>query len=327
MPTTKSPPKPDPFRFPPATSTAGETTPKAATKNPKAGAANGQTKSEFVLGLSRTMPVAEVLKKAAEAGMTISPGHVHTIRSKAKRAASRPTKAKKAPRGTGKPTKASNKKPAGSIKPKAKGTRGERSDFVRSLPRTMPVAEVIKRAKQAGLAVSPDLVRKARGRGSLTLKSTGRKSKAAARAPKKTVFRPSKAAKAAKKRAAPKTPRKARKSAKADFVMSMPVTMPAKKVIEAAANRGLKLSDKYVYTVRSKAKRNAPKKVELMKPGKKATKRKTKREATTAKVTRAGLMTPEMVFARLALDIGLQRAKDLLAAVDEKLSALVATVA
>src|SRR5215471_16150325 len=43
---------------------------------------------------------------------------------------------------------------------------------------------------------------------------------------------------------------------KSDFVRSLPGDTPAKDVVERAAKKGMKLSEKYVYVIRSNDKRN-----------------------------------------------------------------------
>ena len=146
------------------------------------------------------------------------------------------------------------------------------SAFIRALPRTMPLEEVMDKAKKAGLSFSKDLVRKARTTDPLAATKTSKtKPKPAVKKARKPVSKPSRAAKAAK-----------------------------------------------VNVVRGKPKKTSAAKPRPVAPPKPVA------PVATRKV--ADLPTPEMVFVRLALDIGLQKAKDLLVAVDGKLAALVALI-
>ncbi|MBI5535185.1 MAG: hypothetical protein HY898_20835 [Deltaproteobacteria bacterium] len=152
---------------------------------------------------------------------------------------------------------------------------------------------------------------------------------------------------AAKGKKAPKAPSAPKKGAvsKAGFVRSQPTTMPAKDVVAAGAKLGLSLSPDYIHKVRStaKAKAKAPgkkaapkkapagkvaaKKVAAKKVPKKAApkkpvaKRAPKASAPrTIKAAGAG----EAGFRKLVIDLGVVRAKSLLAEVERKLGALIA---
>jgi len=100
------------------------------------------------------------------------------------------------------------------------GSGPNKSDFVRQHP-NLSAAEVVAKAKESGISISPVLVYKVRGRA---------------------------------KPGAAKT-RRAWKSSKggtaSDFVRSMPVTTPAKDVIAAAKAKGIRMSANLVYMVRA----------------------------------------------------------------------------
>jgi hypothetical protein len=104
---------------------------------------------------------------------------------------------------------------------------------------------------------------------------------------------------AAKKKA------KAAFGAKAAFVRGLPRETPAKEVVAQAAKKGLKLSENYVYTIRSAGTSKAAK----GKPGPK-TGRKGK---PGRKVAASNGMTPAEAQLRAAIaDLGLVRASEIL---------------
>ena len=98
---------------------------------------------------------------------------------------------------------------------------------------------------------------------------------------------------AAKKKA------KAAFGAKAAFVRGVPRETPAKEVVAQAAKKGLKLTENYVYTIRSSGSSKAAK----GKPGRKGT-------------SAADGMTPAEAQLRIAIaDLGLVKATEILEAV------------
>ena len=116
---------------------------KPASETPKL------TKTAYVLSLRPDMPAKEVVAKAKAEGLSLSEGHVYTIRSGSRKA--RP-KTKQAPktRKDGKTGKAA--KGVGSkTSPPATMTK---AGFVRSLPADMPAAMVVKAAKKAGIVMT-----------------------------------------------------------------------------------------------------------------------------------------------------------------------------
>src|SRR5262245_31668403 len=107
--------------------------------------------------------------------------------------------------------------------PRPKAGDPSKSDFVRK-HLNVPAAELVEKAKAAGIKLTPSLVYKVRSRtGSGKAARRGRRAGGSGR---------------------PNA---------SDFVRSMPRTMPAKDVISAAAKKGIKMSANLVYMVRSKA--------------------------------------------------------------------------
>jgi hypothetical protein len=94
--------------------------------------------------------------------------------------------------------------------------------------------------------------------------------------------------------------------------------MPAKDVVAAAARQGMIMTPDYVHKVRSTAKARGA--LSEGSAGRKSP-RNDFRFAKPLGVVRAG--TPEAAFRKLVLELGMQRAKDLLADVERKLGALI----
>jgi hypothetical protein len=126
--------------------------------------------------------------------------------------------------------------------PKAKTPKTQtKSDFVRSLPNTMSAADVVTKAKDAGLKITSQLVYKVRGRA----KGLGKRKRMAAAKPTVAVK---------KTQASVKPP-----ESKAAFVRSLPASTPAKDVAKLAKTAGIRLDVRYVYNVRGAAKMKAKK--------------------------------------------------------------------
>lgn len=284
------------------------------------------TKSEFVRSQPLTMSGPAVTELARQAGLTIATEDVYKIRSAAKRRAEKaskpkkpaaPTKAKAAKKTAApvkvtapkkvanKPMKPAKAKTAGSRKPDG----GDKSAFIRAQLSTMTPAQIVEQGKKAGFTFNAQYVYTVRAR-----TEQGKKPAVAAKKTKMT-----------KKPATPKPSPKAEKLNKAAFVRSMPLTMPVKDVVAAAKKQGMKLSDNYVYNVRTEIKKKSG-------PAKAKQVKQTPKPATKPNVAikkpavATGTMTPEMMLVRLALDIGLQRAKDLLVAVDGKIAGLIGSM-
>ena len=128
--------------------------------------------------------------------------------------------------------------------PRAKKTpkKQSKSNFVRAQPAALSAAEVLAKAKAAGLKITPQLVYKVRG----SAKAKGKAKESAA-------------AKATAVSTKPSTSTKPPKS-KAAFVRGLPASTPAKDVVKQAKAAGIKLGISYVYNVRGAAKMAAKKK-------------------------------------------------------------------
>lgn len=92
------------------------------------------------------------------------------------------------------------------------------------------------------------------------------------------------------------------KTSKTAFVLSLPLDMPAKDVIAKGKAQGLKLTEAYIYSIRSKAKGRV---------GKPAARRGRPPKAQSLAGARGGNGI-ERQFLNLALDLGLSRAENLL---------------
>lgn len=114
---------------------------------------------------------------------------------------------------------------------------------------------------------------------------------------------------------------------KAAFVRDQPLGTPAKTVVAAAARLGMTMTPDYVHKVRSTAKARslapAPGIADRRTSGRKIALRTDYNRLARPSfgVVRAG--TAEAAFRKLVLELGLQRAKDLLAEVERKLGALI----
>jgi pyruvate/2-oxoglutarate dehydrogenase complex dihydrolipoamide acyltransferase (E2) component len=139
------------------------------------------TLTKFILSLPRTLSVKEVIAKSKAKGMKASENNVYRIR--------RTFGTKAASTATAKPADAKSK-PAAS--PPSKSNAPSKSDFIREQPATLSAAEVVAKAKAAGIRLDSFLVYKVRSRA-----SAKGKTKVAA---KKIVATPPKAAPAKKRR-------------------------------------------------------------------------------------------------------------------------------
>jgi len=103
----------------------------------------------------------------------------------------------------------------------AKKTPVNKSEFIRSLPSTLSAAEVVAKAKADGIKIAPVLVYKVRGR-TKAKKAGGTKS----------------------------APTKSRGTSKASFVRAHG-ELTAKEVVSKAKAEGIRLTEGYVYNVRT----------------------------------------------------------------------------
>ena len=93
---------------------------------------------------------------------------------------------------------------------------------------------------------------------------------------------------------------------KTAFVLSQSSSMPAKEVAEKAKKAGMVISDKYVYVVRSNARRKGRAK-----------------RGRPALVPLAPTTPSEREFRRLALELGVRKAEALLSDTKKKVAALI----
>jgi hypothetical protein len=141
------------------------------TRTSKHSKVKSQSKTAFVLALPATLSVGEVVKKAKTAGIALSPNYVSNIRSSAKAAAKQKGSGKpgtpkpvSAPKlgGTAKVTPA--KAETASVVPVAAPPTLTVTEFIKSQPRDIPAAAVVKAAEKAGLKIDANYVYKVRSR-------------------------------------------------------------------------------------------------------------------------------------------------------------------
>lgn len=154
-----------------------------------------------------------------------------------------------------------------------------KSAYVRALPSSMSAKDIVSKAKSEGISLSISQVYTIRTNAKKISGGSGKSARRAARGP--------------------------RAGTKSAFVRSLPRTLTAKEVVEQAKAKGMKLSVAQVYNIRSTA----------------SSKPATPRAAVqvTAAAPRSTAVTSvadaEARFRRLIIEIGLQRAKAVLAEV------------
>jgi hypothetical protein len=174
------------------------------------------------------------------------------------------------------------KKKARGGRPK-KGSGPSKSGFIRDLlAKNMSPAEIVEKGKEAGLAISPVLVYKVRGREGLTKSGGG---------PGRPGRKPSTGAMSA-----------------SDFVRSFPAGARASEVVSAGAEKGIAFTANLVYAVRA-----------AQKKGGSATAPRAKR-ALVSGGSRGS--STEGTFRRLAFDLGLGRARELIDELEARLGRL-----
>jgi hypothetical protein len=163
-----------------------------------------------------------------------------------------------------------------------------KSAFIRNLPADMPAAEVVTKAKAANLKLTPAFVYAIRSK----VRNKGRKGRPAAAAP-----------------AAKRGPKPASgKPSASDFVRAQPASMKAGDVVAAGAKQGLKFSTNLVYAVRSSGGRRA--------------------RGAAGRAPRAGRASvaatgSEATFRKLALELGISRARTVLDELEKRLRELI----
>lgn len=93
---------------------------------------------------------------------------------------------------------------------------------------------------------------------------------------------------------------------KSAFVRSLPKNLSAKQAVERAKKRGIELNEKYVYVIRSNDKRKA-------------------RSRKPSRLAKTGKSRTEIEFRRLAIELGLERAEQLLSETRKKVAAIIAS--
>jgi len=157
-------------------------------------------------------------------------------------------------------------------------TPTNKSAFIRSLPPDMPAGDVVAKAKDANLKITPAFV--------YAIRSKSRNKGRAKAAPARRKGRARKAA--------------GGKVSASDFVRSQPSSMKAADVVAAGAKQGLKFSTNLVYAVRSGAGRRGP-----------------------ARAAAAGSGAPDATFRRLALDLGIAKARHIIDDLERRLRELI----
>ena len=108
-----------------------------------------------------------------------------------------------------------------------------------------------------------------------------------------------------------KLPSTKRLRSKAAFVLDLPTDLPAKEVVAKAKEVGLRLAEGYVYVIRSTARSRARR-------------LRIKRPVASARILVGRVSGTEAEFRRLALELGLGKAKKLLRDTEEKVAAIIA---
>jgi hypothetical protein len=168
--------------------------------------------------------------------------------------------------------------------------------FILSLPRDLPAGEAAQRAIEAGFPTKREHVHE--------IRSAAKRKAQAVRAPRTTP---------------------GATTSKTAFVLSQPPEIPAAEVVRRAGAAGLTMKPEYVRKIRSAAKvavQKAPASKPRV-PAPPATRRKPGRPPRNLAPAEAQ-PSAETAFRKAVLDLGLQRAKDLLAALEEGLRRLVA---
>jgi hypothetical protein len=112
-----------------------------------------------------------------------------------------------------------------------------KSDFIRQQPASLSAAEVVAKAKAAGIKFAPVLVYKVRGRAKAKRSTAKKASAVVTTAPTAASTKPA--------------------QSKSAFIRSLPSSTPAKEVVKQAKALGMKLTESYIYNVRGAAKKAA----------------------------------------------------------------------
>jgi hypothetical protein len=99
-------------------------------------------------------------------------------------------------------------------------------------------------------------------------------------------------------------------TSKSEFIRSLPKDMPAKEVVEKAAEKGIKFTEKYVYVIRSaaKAKSGAPKAAKAAAPARKG---RANAKAAAPRASRGDDKKLEAMLRQAIADCGLVRSREI----------------
>jgi len=116
--------------------------------------------------------------------------------------------------------------------------------------------------------------------------------------------------------------RPAKKPNKSAFVRSLPQATSAKEVVAKAKAAGMKISEAYVYAIRSSSRARAGKAPGVV--GRPRGSGSRAAEGASTASTAAGARGAEATFRKLVLDLGIRRSRALLDEVESKLARLIA---
>jgi len=111
--------------------------------------------------------------------------------------------------------------------------------------------------------------------------------------------------------------KKGPKVSKKEFILSQPAELSPREVVEKAKEAGMSLTEQYVYVVRS-GQKGKPKR--RGRPPKAAAKKK----AAAAPAAPRGRRSLEAEFRRIAIELGLDRAADILSDTQKKVQDVIA---
>jgi hypothetical protein len=147
---------------------------KTKTSKTSAPNTNRINKSAWVRGLPKSMSADAVVAKGKAAGVTLSTAQVYTIRSNAKHSKKTKTSAQKP---TQKPVvkAAASMSAAGSSAPQKPGGEVNKAALVRSFPTSLPIKDVIAKAKAQGVRLTAKYVHGARAKAKARLERAAAK--------------------------------------------------------------------------------------------------------------------------------------------------------
>lgn len=215
-------------------------------------------------------------------------------------------------------------KPTSAISNKSRPTSANsKSEFIKTLPIDLPVRDVIRRAHEAGFDVSKAYVHEIRAsmRKTQTMETPQALDQqippAENRGEDKLQAAFSFASPEAVKAAAPQTNALAASvQSKREYIMSIPLDVPVRQILEDAHKSGFPVSKAYVHEIRSKLRDRAK-----LEPKRDARAGRAKQAAEDG--SKSSDAKREIAFRRLVIELGTSRARSLLEQVEKKLSALI----